>query len=515
MVAGLFTVIFLLAPAVASAQKNATVKIYPERAKDTIPKEIYGHFAEHLGSCIYGGLWVGENSDIPNIRGYRADVLQALKELKIPVLRWPGGCFADEYHWMDGIGPADKRPKMVNTNWGGTVEDNSFGTHEFLNLCELLECEPYISGNVGSGSVEEMAKWVEYMTAEGESPMASLRRRNGRDRAWKVKYLGVGNESWGCGGDMRPEFYADLYRRYAVYCRNYGGNRLYKVASGASDYDYNWTETLMKNIGRRMHGLSLHYYTVNEWSNKGAATVFGIEDYYRTIGKCLEIDAVIRKHCEIMDRYDSDRRIGLLVDEWGAWWDEEPGTVRGHLYQQNSLRDAFVASLTLDVFHKYVARVKMANIAQIVNVLQSMILTNGKGQMTLTPTYHVFNMYKVHQDALNLPLRVICDERDVPGNRTVPLLSATASRDKAGAIHVSLSNIDADMVQVVSVEISGIKGVKVSKAAILTSDNLSDHNTFENPQAVSPKPFDGIKLNGGILRVTLPAKSIVTLELSL
>lgn len=356
------------------AQQKATVTVHPEQGKQIINKEIYGQFAEHLGTCIYGGLWVGEDSPIPNINGYRKDVFEALKALKVPVLRWPGGCFADEYHWMDGIGPREKRPRMVNNNWGGTVEDNSFGTHEFLNLCEMLGCEPYISGNVGSGSVEEMAKWVEYMTSEQGSPMAKLRKENGREKPWKVKYFGVGNESWGCGGSMRPEYYSDLYRRYSTYCRNYDGNRLFKIASGASDYDYNWTEVLMKNIGHRMDGISLHYYTVLGWDgSKGSATKFNDEDYYWTVGKCREIEDVLKRHIAIMDKYDPKKQIGLMVDEWGTWWDEEPGTVSGHLYQQNTLRDAFVASLSLDIFHKYTDRVKMTNIAQVVNVLQSMI----------------------------------------------------------------------------------------------------------------------------------------------
>ena len=318
------------------------------------------------GTCIYGGLWVGENSDIPNVKGYRTDVFNALKDLQVPVLRWPGGCFADEYHWMDGIGPKENRPKMVNNNWGGTIEDNSFGTHEFLNLCEMLGCEPYISGNVGSGTVEELAKWVEYMTSDGDSPMANLRRKNGRDKAWKVKYLGVGNESWGCGGSMRPEYYADLYRRYSTYCRNYDNNRLFKIASGASDYDYEWTKVLMERVGSRMNGLSLHYYTVSGWTgSKGSATRFDKDDYYWTMGKCREIEDVIRRHCAIMDEYDKDKNVALMLDEWGTWWDEEPGTVRGHLYQQNTMRDAFVASLSLDIFHKYTDRLKMANIARL------------------------------------------------------------------------------------------------------------------------------------------------------
>ena len=325
---------------------------------------------------------------------------------------------------------------MCNNNWGGTIEDNSFGTHEFLNLCEILECEPYISGNVGSGTVEEMAKWVEYMTSEGDTPMARLRRENGRDKAWKVKFFGVGNESWGCGGDMKPDYYADLYRRYGVYCRDYDDNKLFKIASGASDYDYNWTETLMKKAANKMHGLSLHYYTVAGWSgSKGSATQFTEDDYYWTIGKCLEIEPVVLKHIAIMDKYDPKKNVKLMVDEWGTWWDVEPGTIPGHLYQQNTLRDAFVAATTLNVFHKYTDRIKMANIAQIVNVLQSMILTQDD-KMVLTPSYHVFNMYKVHQDATHLPLELDCETIDVRDERNIPLVSATASRDKDGKIHI-------------------------------------------------------------------------------
>jgi alpha-N-arabinofuranosidase len=493
-----------------AAQPAATITLHPE-GTNIIPKEIYGQFAEHLGTCIYGGLWVGKNSPIANTDGYRTDVLQALKALKVPVLRWPGGCFADEYHWMDGIGDPTKRPKMVNSNWGGTIEDNSFGTHEFLNLCELLECEPYISGNVGSGTVEELAKWVEYMTSEGDSPMARLRRSNGRDKAWKVKYLGVGNESWGCGGNMRPEYYADLYRRYATYCRNYDGNQLFKVGSGATDYDYRWTEVLMERIGTQMNGVSLHYYTVAGWSgSKGSATNFTMDDYYWCIGKCREIEEVIRKHCAIMDKYDPKKQVALLLDEWGTWWDEEPGTVSGHLYQQNTLRDAFVAALTLDIFHKYTDRLKMANIAQIVNVLQSMILTNGKGEMVLTPTYHVFRMYNVHQDATYLPLDINCTEKTVRDNRTIPMLSATASKNKEGKVHLSLSNIDAEQAQTVRINLSGMKATKAT-GELLTAKTLRAHNTFEQPDAVKPVAFSRAHINKGVLTVELPPMSIVTL----
>lgn len=495
-----------------SAQEKATITLHADQGKQIIPKEIYGQFAEHLGSCIYGGLWVGENSAIPNIKGYRTDVFNALKDLQVPVLRWPSGCFADEYHWMDGIGSKDQRPKMVNNNWGGTIEDNSFGTHEFLNLCEMLGCEPYISGNVGSGTVEELAKWVEYMTSEGDSPMARLRRKNGRDKAWKVKYLGVGNESWGCGGNMRPEFYSDLYRRYSTYCRNYDDNHLFKIASGASDYDYDWTKILMDRVGQRMNGLSLHYYTVTGWNgSKGSATKFNNEDYYWAMGKCREIEDVIKKHCAIMDQYDKDKHVALMLDEWGTWWDEEPGTVRGHLFQQNTMRDALVASLTFDIFHKYTDRLKMANIAQIVNVLQSMILTKDK-EMILTPTYYAFKMYKVHQDATYLPLDISCDTVNVRGERRVPMVSATASKDKNGEIHISLSNIDVNNAQEVTVNLEGTNAKKAI-GEILTSANITDYNSFEKPNTISLAPFSDVKVSKGIMKIKLPAKSIVTLKL--
>lgn len=503
--------ILLFTFSVSSQNSDVSIRIYPEKGNQVISKHIYGHFAEHLGSCIYGGLWVGENSPIPNTKGYRTDVLEALKKLQIPNLRWPGGCFADEYHWMDGIGPLEKRPKMVNNNWGGTVEDNSFGTHEFLNLCELLNCEPYISGNVGSGSVEELAKWVEYMTSDGDSPMANLRRQNGREKPWKVKYLGVGNESWGCGGDMLPDYYADLYRRYAVYCRNFDGNQLFKIGSGASDYDYNWTDVLMKKVGNKMNGLSLHYYTVKGWgkNEKGSATNFTDEDYYWTLGKSLEIEEVLQKHMAIMDKYDKDKKVGLMVDEWGTWFEVEPGTNPGFLYQQNTMRDAFVAALTLNTFNKYGDRIQMANIAQIVNVLQSMILTKDD-KMVLTPTYHVFDMYRVHQDAINLPLDIISQTKEIRG-RNVSMVNASASK-KDGLTHITLANIDLNNPQNVSIDLSNTKVSKVS-GRILTSKDIHDHNTFENPNTVQPQTFDGAKVVNGKLNIQLPAKAIVALEI--
>ena len=516
-----FTKIFTLTAALLGtvtlgAQHKSTVTINGAQADGTIiPKEIYGQFSEHLGSCIYGGLWVGKDSDIPNEDGYRLDVLNALKNLQVPVMRWPGGCFADDYHWRDGIGPQSERPYISNNNWGGTLEDNSFGTHEFLNLCEKLGCEPYISGNVGSGTVEELAKWVEYMTSDAHSTMADLRRKNGREEPWKVKYLGIGNECWGCGGQMRPEHYVDVYRQFAGYCRNYGENRLYKIASGPSDYDYNWSETLIKGIGSNMNGMSLHYYAVRDWNkSKGSATVFGEEDYYLTLAKALDIETPIKAHIAILDRYNPEGNVDLLVDEWGTWWDVEPGTNPGHLFQQSTMRDAIVASLSLDIFHKYTRRVKMANIAQVVNVLQAMVLTKGD-QMILTPTYHVFEMYKVHQDAEFLPVSYNTDANAVGVGESVPCLSVTASR-KDGAVNVDFTNTDLKNSNEITLTWTNLgidpKNANV-EARILTADKVTDYNEFGKPAKVAPKEFKKIKTSKDGITFTLPAMSIVAVSI--
>ena len=499
----------VLAAVCASAQVQ--VKIHEEAENQpVIPAEIYGQFAEHLGRCIYDGIWVGPDSDIPNINGYRKDLVEALKELKVPVLRWPGGCFADEYHWMDGIGPKENRPMMINNNWGGTVEDNSFGTHEFFNLCELLECEPYLSGNVGSGSVEELAKWVEYITAEGGT-LAELRAKNGRKEPWSLKYLGVGNESWGCGGNMLPEYYSDLYRRYATYCRNYDGNVLYKVASGASDYDYNWTKVLMDRIGDQMHGVSLHYYTVKGWEgSKGSATDFDTDWWYNMVSKAVEVEEVIENHKAIMNAYDPEGKVDLLLDEWGTWFDVEPGTNPGHLYQQNTMRDAMVAAMSLNIFHRHTDRLKMANIAQIVNVLQSMILTKGN-EMVLTPTYHVFRMYNVHQNAQYVPTECNAADMVAPSGRIMPEVSVTASKDADGKLHVSIANPVVDKAQTLVLSFDDLNPKNVT-GEVLAAPTIQSYNDFGKEPAVAPKPFTAFKKNGKTLTVTVPAASVVALN---
>lgn len=486
-----------------------------DKGMGIINRNIYGHFSEHLGRCIYEGLWVGEDSTIPHTNGIRNDVVAALKQIRVPVLRWPGGCFADEYHWRDGIGAPEGRKRMINTHWGGVVENNHFGTHEFMELCRQLECEPYINGNVGSGTVQEMAEWVEYLTFDGVSPMAELRAENGREEAWSVKYFGVGNENWGCGGNMRPEYYADLYRRYQTYVRNYGENRIHRIACGPNAEDYRWMEVLMREAVNHMDAITLHYYTLptGNWQDKGAATGFEEQEWFSTLKKALRMDELITRHSAIMDQYDPDNRVGLIVDEWGTWYNVEPGTNPGFLYQQNTIRDALVTGLTLNIFHQHNRRVKMANIAQMVNVLQAVVLTEGE-KMLLTPTYHVFDLYKVHQDAEMLDLTLAAGSYKL-GEEELPAVSGTASRNEAGTIHISLCNLRPDGESAVELDLRGIAEVDGLKITGLTLAGtvMDAHNTFAEPELVKPQPYTAFTLAGGKLSLALPAMSVTTLTL--
>ncbi len=497
-----------------------------------IHKEIYGHFSEHLGRCIYEGLYVGEDSDIPNVNGMRKDVVEALKEIRVPVLRWPGGCFADEYHWKDGIGPKENRKRMINTHWGGVVEDNSFGTHEFMELCSQIGCETYVNGNLGSGTVQEMSEWIEYMTFNGVSPMSELRAKNGHPEPWKVDFFGVGNENWGCGGNMTPEFYANEYRRYQTFVRQYGldmmaaasedkgfetDNRIRKIACGANIADTEWTEGVLKTLFRhceeRFHGnadgLSLHYYVHPEgWDIKGSATDFDDKAWYKTLAKANYMDELVSMHGAIMDQYDPEKKLGMIVDEWGTWFTVEPGTNPGFLYQQNTMRDALVACVTLNIFNKHCDRVKMACLAQMVNVLQSVILTEG-AQMLKTPTWHVFRLFREHQDA---QLVNSCIETKRIGEEAefmVPNLSESASIDAEGRLQITIGNLSVSEDTPVETEIAGYDAKKVT-AWILTGD-MHDKNTFDDPDHVKAEKFEGAVLKDGKLCFTIPACSVLNL----
>ena len=486
--------------------------------KSKISRHIYGHFAEHLGRCIYGGFWTGRDSQIPNIHGYNKAVVEAFKKLNIPNLRWPGGCFADEYHWKDGIGPEENRKRMINTNWGGVVEDNSFGTHEFLGLCDELGCEPYICGNVGSGSVQEMDEWIEYMTFEGESPMANLRKANGHEKAWHIPFFGVGNENWGCGGNMRPEYYSDLYRRYQTFVRQYGKEKIQKIAGGPNVDDYNWTDVLMKNAHWLMNGLSLHYYTYEyNWGDKRSSTDFDKDGWYRTVKNAWRMEELIRRHGEIMDKYDPEKKVALVVDEWGCWHQVEPGTNPGFLYQQNSVRDAVTAAITLNIFNNNSDRVRMANLAQAVNVLQSPVLTEGDRTL-LTPTWYVLHMYREHQDAALLQTSTACTScGDPEKNLAVPSLSVSASvkhceKCSKDLYLITLANADSESSKKIELTLAHLgRNIDSVEASVLSGNAMNSINTFEMPDNVTEKTLAAEITDADTVKIILPAHSVAAI----
>lgn len=484
----------------------SSVKINTNRKKGRISKYIYGQFAEHLGRCIYEGLYVGEDSEIPNTKGIRNDVVAALKELDIPVLRWPGGCFADDYHWRDGIGPKESRPYMVNTNWGGVVENNHFGTHEFFELCRQLGCEAYVNANVGSGTVQEMRDWIEYMTFDGDSPLARERRANGDDAPFKLSFLGIGNENWGCGGNMRPEYYADLYRRFQTFVRS--RQNIYKIGCGANSNDTNWTETVLKTAGRFMDGISWHNYTFeNGWDNKGSSDSFDSDGWYDNLYDVERMRKRLKDQIAVMDSCDPDGKVDLIVDEWGNWYDCIPGTNPGFLYQQNTIRDAVTGMVILHMFHNANRRVKMANIAQMVNVLQSMVLTEGE-RMTVTPTYYLFKMMKAHQDAELVDV-AYDEKRFETKNGIIPKMSISAS-EKDGVITITAANTSLDEDEKLEIELDS-DFLSVS-AEVLTADNMCDVNTFDEPDKIVPKPL-AAKLEGRSVKINVPHMSIVAITL--
>lgn len=508
----LFVSTFVLILALGQVVAQNTLQLNIDGAKTTINKEIYGHFSEHLGTCIYGGIYVGKDSKIPNVDGYRTDVLEALKEMKVPVLRWPGGCFADTYHWKDGIGPKEDRPSIVNVNWGGVTEDNSFGTHEFLNFCEMIGAEPYLSINVGSGTVQEAAEWVEYCTSSNESPMTDLRKKNGREDPWEVKFWGIGNETWGCGGDMRPEYYADVYRQYASFVR---GRGLQKIICGPSSGDTNWTEKIMQGLQGKTYmtqGVSLHHYTLPSGSwrgSKGSSTDFGEEMYFKTLEHTMDIVDIIDQHWKVMNKYDQRGRIKLVVDEWGTWYDKLPGTHDGFLQQQNTVRDAVVAGINLNIFNNNADKISMANIAQIVNVLQSVILTKDD-QMVKTPTYYVFEMYNVHQDATLIP-STLSTEDYAYGDEKIPAITASAS-EKDGVVSITLSNANPNEALALECDL-GKDDFKSVSGKIVNGKNITDYNDFGQAEKVNIADFKVDKPKKGKLNVEIPAHSVVLIQL--
>lgn len=508
------------------ASAAPSLRIHADQAGPVISRDIFGQFAEHLGQGIYGGVWVGRDSKIPNVRGIRADVVQALRAIKVPNVRWPGGCFADEYHWRNGVGPS--RVATINANWGNTLEPNTFGTDEFMDFIEQIGSEAYLTVNVGSGTPEEAAEWLEYMTTDQPSTLGKERVANGHKAAYRVKYLGIGNESWGCGGAMRAEAYVDRMKAYSLFVHNLnptqgrairwvrGPGEMQRIAVGPDGDKTEYTEAVMKATLDSapwrwgIEGLSLHQYTMGSRPMSSSATGFSEKEYATFVRETLGMEKLIATHSAIMDRYDPKKKVALAVDEWGVWLAPQPGTNPMFLRQQNSLRDAIMASLNLNIFARHADRVRMTNIAQMVNVLQSMILTDQE-KMLLTPTYYIYKMYVPFQDAQFIPVSLHPGEYSIEG-QTLPRVDAIAARGRDGKLWLSLTNIDPNRTADVAADVQGASA-KDAVGQVLTAPKIDSVNTFDAPSSVRPKPFSA-RAVGGRLVLHLPPKSVTVVQLA-
>lgn len=507
-------------PALAQAPGDpVTLTVEAGAPGPVIDRNIFGQFAEHLGTGIYGGVWVGKDSPIPNVRGIRSDVVAALKAIRVPNIRWPGGCFADEYHWRGGIGDPARRSVTINSNWGGAIENNAFGTDEFFDFVGQVGAEAYVSVNVGSGTVEEAADWLAYMTGDTRSTAGQARAANGHAEPYKVKFVGLGNESWGCGGSMRPEHYVDVMKPFARFVRNYnpkqaGDEAMRRIAVGPTDNDASYTEAVMKawkghDWAWNIEGLSLHAYTVGGWPPHYPSTGFGEKDYAELIKSTLAMNDMLAKHGAIMDKYDPEKKVPLVVDEWGVWLAKLPGSPEGFLQQQNSMRDAIIAALNINIFARHADRVRMANIAQMINVLQAMILTDGP-KMVLTPTYHVYRMYVPFQDARFVPVSFDAGSY-VEGLVSLPRVDAVAARAKDGKLWLAVTNVDPKRPVRIRASLAGVRARSAS-GEILTAPRVDSVNSFDAPEAVAPTPFSAKAADGGVT-LDLPAKSVAVVEI--
>ncbi|GIL41175.1 alpha-N-arabinofuranosidase [Roseiterribacter gracilis] len=506
----LMLVLLALGVPASAETMHADLVLHTDRPGAVIDPNLHGQFAEHLGEGMYGGLWVGETSLIPNTRGFRNDVVAALRDLGVPVVRWPGGCFADQYHWRDGIGPRDQRPVRINTSWGGVEESNAVGIHEFMDLAEQLGAKTYVNGNVGTGTPREMQDWIEYMTSDAPNgTLAQERRANGRDKPWRVDYVALGNELWECGGNMRPEFYADLYHQFATFVKTKDGNGPKKIAAGGYGDNVRWNEVLLRSNKKDIDAITMHHFSLptGDWKKKGPATGFDEAHWMSVLRQALQMETLIAAHSAMMDRVDPNKKVALFVDEWSNWYDVDLGTNPGFLRQQNTLRDAISAAIVLNIFHAHADRVRMANITQMVNVLQAMVQTDG-ARMLLTPTYHVFRLFKPFRGATQIPVT-----RQAPpyrfGKDQIPALQAGAARTGDGHVQLALVNLDPHR----AAQVALLTDAKEAAGQILTAATMDARNTFDAPDMVKPAPFTGARLAKGRLLLDLPAKSVVVLEL--
>ncbi|MBQ8893868.1 MAG: alpha-N-arabinofuranosidase [Clostridia bacterium] len=473
--------------------------VHPQKI-GTIAPELYGHFIEHIGGVFYDGLWVGKDSPIPNIRGFRKDLVEKLKAIHPPVLRWPGGCFAETYDWRDGIG--EERPTRISwwTGRDGRYEPNAVGTHEFMDLCEMVGAKAYFAANLTTVSPLHIRDWMDYcLSPRGTTTLAKEREKNGHPEPFDIPFWGIGNENWGGGGRMRPEFYADEYRRFATVLRNAAGDTEF-YACGSDSEDYNWTHGVVPGLKDRRgridaEGFAMHYYC----GKAGDPVAFTEEEWDELIAKAQKMEAIIKRNWNIICAHGAQDKLKLIVDEWGCWHPDGSGPSKGYnlFEQQSTMRDAMVAALTLNIFNNHCDKVRMANVAQLVNNLHCLFLAGG-ANCIVTPTYHVFDLYKGHQGAE--AIQVIADDQ----------LSVSASV-KDGKLLVTVGNLSCREDATFTLESLGLSLAAKGKGRLLAHGDLHAHNTFEEPERVQPVDFEF----DADQPVSLPKGGIAALEVEI
>jgi alpha-L-arabinofuranosidase len=493
---------FVTAQACAATTVELTIEA--SRPGPVISRHLYGQVVG-TGPYAYGGAWVGLGSAIPNTQGWRKDVVAALRDLRVPVLSWPGGCAADRYNWRDGIGPRSARPVKVLPQTSGAVDDNAIGTHEFFGLVELIGADAKLNGNVGTGSARESAEWLEYAVTDGRSTLARLRARNGHAKPFKVAYFGIGNAPWSCGGSMTPRYYADLYNQHAVFIKGKSATPPKLIASGSG---VDWTDELStrKRIRDYRDGISAHH-----GSDSGDPGADGEGAWITTLKGAWSMDGFIADQLARLDQNDPSRKLTLTIGEWRTRYNAGQGAGSSRQASPNTLRDALAAALQFHIFHAHAERVSMATFAAPPEAQQEMILAAGK-QLVLTPTYHVFKMHQPFQDAVSLPVRLDNNPRYAWGQAGIPSISASAARGQDGLLYLSLVNAHPKDAVVLSIGMAGAVAGE-GRGRLLTADTMDAHNSAAQPTAVAPAEIR-VRAENGKLALALPAKSFAVLRIA-
>ena len=525
-------------------QADATVQIFVDDPGARIAPEIYGHFTEHIGGVIYDGVWVGEKSKIRNVGGIRTELVERMNRIKVPILRWPGGCFADSYDWKDGIGPQAQRPRRTNF-WevdpeaerlhetGAQIfEPNSFGTDEFARFCRLTNAQPYLAANLRSASALEFDHWVEYCNSPaGSTTLADMRKTNGSAAPYGVMYWGVGNESWGCGGSFAPEEYASEFRRYTNWIPKFGVD-LQLIGAGPNSNDRDWTHKFFEEVFTGAHayhnpqfsGWSVHHYASNLSRGKitnnfheahGKALDFDATDWYELMRETARVEEIMQDQWAIMGQFDPRHHVKLVVDEYGPWYHQGSEVDPTHLFgQQITVRDALATAMSLDIFNRHADKVSVATCAQLVNNLNALFLCHGDKFLS-TPNFYVFEMYAAHQGAQSLPVEFgahsIHYDRDGKDASFWGLGGSASLKGKT----VTLTMVNPSVKAPRETQIALRGGTAASATGtVLASDDMHAHNTFDRPDTVQSRPLT-VTAAGEILNVTLPAASVAKITVTL